>query len=289
LVELLASLVIGSVVVLILFELLAGQGRIARLQAAREEVQHNARASLELITSELRGVDPASLVEAGPDRLGFRLPRAWGVVCAHTSTRLAVAFPEAAVPALRSGEEWVAIPSVDGGSGWHFLAVSDLTGNTAERGQAVAHCDALGVQHASLPATRSRVRMYGPRDGGASAPPLGLAGGGRGHEPGTPVYTFDEVRYHVAEQAGTGEWWIRRNTGPALAMHPLAGPVPEHGGLRFRYLDAAGAEVSDPAAAAERVRTRRVEVTVTIRSRARFGGQPLQDSAATGVFLRNRN
>src|SRR5687767_12028100 len=56
LIELLVAIVIGSVVVGSLFQMISGQGRFVELQSAREEVQQNGRAAVELIGSELRTI-----------------------------------------------------------------------------------------------------------------------------------------------------------------------------------------------------------------------------------------
>jgi len=288
LVELLAALVVAGIAATIVIQLLSSQGRLTRLQGARIESQQNSRAVLELIASELRGADPHSIATAEPGAVTFRTPRAWGVVCLHTDQRMAVAFPSAAVAALRTGEEYLAVPPVGGSAEWRFLDVSDRTGTAAERAEAQAACEGIGSGLPQVGGVQSPVRMYAPRAGDPNPEPLGIAAGTPGLMPGTPVYAFDVVRYTVGPSAAPPGWWVRRNTGPALAMHPLAGPVPESGGLRFRFLDAAGFPLTDLATAAARQEIRRVETSVVIMTRERFGGEPLHDSASTSVFLRNR-
>jgi len=288
LIELLAALVVAGVAATIVIQLLSAQGRVTRLQGARIESQQNSRAVLELIASELRGADSHSIASAEQGAVTFRTPRAWGVVCLHTHERMAVAFPSAAVAALRTGEEFLAVPPVGGSTEWRFLDVSDRTGTAAERAEAQTACVAIGSGLPQVGGVQSPVRMYAPRPGDSSPEPLGIAAGSPGLMPGTPVYAFDAVRYAVGQSAAPPGWWIRRNTGPAMAMHPLAGPVPESGGLRFRFLDAAGDPLTDLSTAGARQSIRRVEASVVTATRERFAGEPLHDSASTSVFLRNR-
>ncbi|MDQ3524384.1 MAG: hypothetical protein M3451_04945, partial [Chloroflexota bacterium] len=74
--------------------------------------------------------------------------------------------------------------------------------------------------------------------------------------------------------------WIRRN--PGSGAQPLAGPLPANGGLVFAYEDGNGATTADPNA------MRRIRVTVTTNSRARFKDQAQADTDSTIIYLRNR-
>jgi prepilin-type N-terminal cleavage/methylation domain-containing protein len=284
LIELVMALVVSGIVMLVVFQLLASQGRLAHLQSAREEVQHTTRSLLELIASELRGADPRGISVAEANSITFRSPRAWGVVCRHTAERLSVLFPAAAVPALRTGEEFLALSPVAASMAWQFLEVADVTSNSAERSQARTHCEAAGVSVPVGTGATSRARMYAPRAGPVADKPLGISSGTAGLHAGTPLYVYEDIRYQIVQPAGMPDWWIRRNTGPAMSMHPLAGPVPETSGLRFRYFDATGQELTDASVPS---RVRRVEVSVVAHSRWRFGAHPLRDSASVSVFLRN--
>jgi type II secretory pathway pseudopilin PulG len=288
LIELVAAAVLSGIVAAVTIEMLAGQARFAHLQSAREEMQQNTRAVLELMTSELRGADPHGIAEALPSSLTFRSPRAWGVVCSHTSARLAALFPSAASASLGTGEEFLAIPAVGGATEWQFLGVSDLTGNAAERGQAQAACGALDASVAFGVGVASLARMYGPAVVGGVPGTLGIPAGAPGLPAGTTLYLFDPVRYQIVPPPGAGEWWVRRNTGPAMQMHPLAGPVVPESGLVFGYFDSAGNRLWDLATQAARNRVHRIEVAVVARSRQTFGEPPLLDSASASVYLRNR-
>jgi hypothetical protein len=281
-VELLVALVCTAVLCSIMAAMLVAHGRFAALQNAREDAQQNARATLELIAAELRGIDPHAVAVAEERTITFRLPRAWGVVCHHVADRLSVLYPAVATPALLAGDDLLAIPPVARDSGWQFLPVKDAA---AEAAAARAHCDAMGPGLPPGSSSATAARMYAPRDDSTFTRTLGIATGERGLPPGTPVYVHEEIRYQVA-LSGTA-WWIRRNTGPAMAMHPLAGPVPERGGLRFVYHDSAGAILSGLGSQGARDRIRSVDVMVEMQSRAHFNGVPVRDSIGTRVTLRN--
>jgi hypothetical protein len=288
LIELVVATVLSGIVLAVTIEMLMGQARFARLQSAREEVQQNARSLLELLTSELRGADPRGLSEAQPGAITFRSTRVWGVVCSHSSARLAALFPTPARSSLRTGDESLAIPPVGATAEWQFLDVSDLTGNVAERAEAQAACGALASSLTFGTGAASLARMYAPPVVGGVAGTLGIPAGAAGLPPGTPLYLYDIARYQTAQTGGSGDWWVRRNTGPALQMHPLAGPVFQHGGLVFAYFNRAGDAMHELSSQAARNEVQRIEVTVVAHSRERFGGLPQRDSATSAVFLRNR-
>lgn len=288
-------MVVGGIVAAVVFQLLLGQGRFAQLQSAREEVQQNARAALEVITAELRAADPRSIAVATPDSIRFRTPRAWGLVCGYPTPdrdRIAVLFPTVALHALRGSDERLAIPPVGGVQEWQFLPVWDRTGT--ELSTAVGACGALQPEPAIAggSAAASTARIFAGRGSGGPADALGLTPGQDGLATGTPVYLYDDVKYAVGTQTGVPGAWIRRNTGEALQMQPFAGPVAEPGGLVFEYFDPDGQPIpnlDDPGNQAGRDAIARVRVTVITQSRARFGGAPQRDSASTVVYLRNRH
>ncbi|MBD0320507.1 MAG: prepilin-type N-terminal cleavage/methylation domain-containing protein, partial [Gemmatimonadetes bacterium] len=100
LVELLVAVVLTGLLATILFQMIRGQTTFTQMQSAREEVDQNTRGALELITSELRAVPSAGIVTASADRITFRLPRVWGILCAPaTAGRANALFPPNSIPA----------------------------------------------------------------------------------------------------------------------------------------------------------------------------------------------
>ncbi|CAN5835005.1 hypothetical protein BH23GEM3_BH23GEM3_07700 [soil metagenome] len=262
LVELLVALVISGILATVIFESLLGQSRFARLQGARQEVQQNSRAALDLIGAELRGVAPRGLITAEPQSISFRSPRIWGVACGYLAGSLVVLFPSYAgdegIPAgLR-----LAVESPAAG-GWAFTSATGAPGSAALvtcNGQA-----GLGGVAPSPAATAERVRVYG-----GSSFPSDVA-------PGSRVYLYQSVSYAVGAGTGSsaGEQWILRD-GTAFA-----GPVPANG-LQLAY------EYSGAGSGPDNVRS--IGITVLANSRARFGQNrtPQDNTASTRIFLRNR-
>jgi|GEM_PF-6582587 len=285
LIELLIATIASGVVAGILLALFASHARIARVHGAQEAARQNARAALELIVSELRAVAPGGLVVAEHDRIEFRAPRVWGVVCRHTPERLAAIFPTAAAPLLQTAEEYVALPAIGDSLDAVHLAVLDSTGYSGPRAQAHVLCAELAPSLALPPAGAGTARMYTPREPGET---LGIPAGAEGLPPGTPFHLYDPVRYEVALPAGSERFWIRRNTGPAMMMHPLAGPVPETSGVRFRYFDGSGSEVADLGDRSGRAAVRVISVEIVTVGTAGRGGVIARDSVAAVVHLRNR-
>src|SRR5688500_12033257 len=81
LIELLVALMISSFLVTVIYQLMSGQSRFVRIQSAREEVQQNARAAMDVMAGDLRTVPPSAIQAMGPDSIRFYMPRAWGVLC----------------------------------------------------------------------------------------------------------------------------------------------------------------------------------------------------------------
>jgi prepilin-type N-terminal cleavage/methylation domain-containing protein len=282
LIEIVIALVISGLVVTSIFQIMQGNSRFVRMQSAREEVQQNARAALELIASDLRAVPPGALITLEPTRVRFRQPRAWGILCNKLKPGTATAwvlFPAGVVPAdsffnrpaWGLGVEQTTDPLVRTGA---FRFVAGTTRQTSG--------DACGSIQSVASAQRVRLGFNHPGN-----PFVGVDS----ILPGTPVLLFEEVQYDVATPGGTvpGQW-IRRMTGYSGSspnMQPMAGPVPAGGGLRFTYLQADG---TTPAVLPSQVR--QIGIEVVTRSSAVFnqGGvvQPQQvDSARTDVYLRN--
>lgn len=300
LIELLVALVISGILVVIIFDLLLGQGRFARRQTAREEVQQNARAAVEVITSELRGVGTRGIVEATSSKITFYSPRAWGIVCDADGGNLTALFPSGVSHAFMNGagatDALAILPTgksededADAADGWEFIAATDET--RSQLGTAVDLCnERLSPSSLSVPSNwrESRARFFT----GISLPV------GTVIQPTDRVYVYEVVKYAVGKSAPGNEYWIRRNSGPALQMHPMAGPVPGTGGLVFQYFDDDGNDITaaldatagDVAAHAEQTGLiARIGVAVSMQSSARvLAGEPDRDHVSAVVYLRNR-
>lgn len=280
LIELMVALVISGIIATIIFQLLASQSRFARTETAREEVQQNARATLDLITNELRAVGVAGIAMASPDSIRFRMPRAWGVVCKSEPGRIIVAFPPDSESASTAGAEvQLGVPA----TGLVYTAkdetAADFTG-------ALAECNGTtetGQPDPLLKATSaddSPARIFAA----AGLPQLTVAP----ESPAVEVYLSDEIRYWVdAPSNFPGKWVFRAvASNPLSEVKPFAGPIVEPNGLHFEYLDANGAVIASPNSQLELIRS--VRVSVATRSSANVAGSAAE-TVSTVVYLRNRN
>jgi len=262
LIELMVAVVISGILVTAILQLLRSQGQFARVQTGREEAQQNARAAVDLIAAELRGVGWGAIEDGDEDEIAFHSPLAWGVVCGESGGRLVILYPPDAVPALNAPAAGLAVIGTGGAT--TFYQASDVT-DGAGLGAAVNLCQSAIAPNPAATVTQSvaqsRVRVYSGASGAA---------------PGTPVYRYTTITYEIGDFDGRP--WIIRNG------QQFAGPiVPAGEGLRFRYLAADGATTADPSAA------RSIGVTVTTRSRGSVNQTAQTDRASTIVFLRNRS
>lgn len=298
LVELLVALVISAILAGVIFQFLQGQGEFARLQAAREEVQGNARLAVEMITADLRGAPPSAIQYADAGSIRIYSPRLWGLLCAPIDLAatgppsFAVRFPSTPPSVTATSPEWgIALGRTSDPArpplSWAFMTEIDVgTGTTA----------------CALP--------------GGSAPPPGRPVGGSGvpwsYLPGaedfvgpeivlagSPAFLFEEVSYDVAALEG-GRNFIRRLRGytlgsPATArMEPMAGPLSASDGLVFEYFDGAGNEIL-PATGATTLspgqiaQISTIQVSVATESSQVFGADRTPQDAAASTIVRLRN
>lgn len=272
LIELVVALVISSFLAGVIFQLLRGQERFFGIQSAREEVQQNGRAALELISAELRGANAEGIVSAEEASIQFRVPRAWGLVCNIVGTNndsRAVVFPGSALTAFKEGSENVAIrDSLPAAAPrWRFAAVTDATSTSGAA--AVTACAPL------IPdAGQVQVRSLALASGAGATIPLQV---------GEPAYLFDVVRYDAGSSNVDGQWLRRTDAG---TPQPLAGPLAVDGNVpvfRLRYFAADGTLLGTPVADPSQIA--QVEIKVKTMSRSDDPRQEFVDS--TRVHLRN--
>lgn len=271
LIELLVALVVSGLLVGVIFQLMQGQARFVGLQSAREEVQQNARAAIELIGSELRSVpDSVGLVAASADSISIRVPRVWGVVCA---------VPSAATRAIR-------VPSISGLSleptdstqfaAWVADPASPWTSPVRVTDVAPSASDCADNPGSSV----FRVTLAGmPQN------PAGVAAA-----VGARAYLFDPVTYRVGESEDLGGLWIERRSG-GNGNQPLAGPILDDAdgpGLRFRFF-AGNVELAAPVAPADLPAVSRVQVLVRTVSRGGPADDRQVEQDTVLISLRNRS
>lgn len=280
LLEILIALLISGFLVTSIFQVLSGNSRFVALQSAREEVQQNARAALDLIAGDLRAVPPGAILEMEAEAIRFLQPRGWGVLCKTLDASDAVAwviFPADLLPEadLFGRPHW----------GLAIEQTGDALQRTGDFRSLAAPVRETGADRCDIdPLPSPELVRLGFRTPG---PPFVT---GDSVPAGTPVMLYEELRYDVAAASGpVSGRWIRRMAGYGAAgpnMQPMAGPVPEGAGLSFTYLGEDGTPASAPA------EVRRIGIEVVMRSHSMRGdassARPQQvDSARTEVHLRN--
>jgi prepilin-type N-terminal cleavage/methylation domain-containing protein len=285
LVELLVALVISGLLTGVIFQVIGGNSRFVSMQSAREEVQQNSRAAIDLITSDLRSAAAVGLIEMQPNSVRLYVPRAWGILCADInslSSDVWAVFPAGTIPVDFS-------PTAQA-THWG-IAVHQTEDPTASTNQyrfvnAVAPATSTNPCAAVQPNLGTGHTTMGFRKIAGVFVDVGLTT----IRTGTPVMIYEEVRYDVAQPTGSSDFWVRRMvgySGTTPNMQPMAGPVPSATALGFTYLQSDGAT---PATTAAAVRQVRIDFTNQSRSRSMQSGQlkPQQlQSTSVDVFLRN--
>lgn len=271
LVELIVALVLGMVVLGAAGQAFLATQRFFRLQASALEVHEGLRAALQVLTVELRELDPSGgdIVALGSDSISIRATRGIEFVCAPPD-------PATGRVVVRSslGSGYRAVdPARD-----RALVFRDGDGATAGDG---AWLD-FGIASAGAAASCSD---------GAAASELRLVGALGALDSvalGAPVRVYERAVYRLYPDE-TGAWWlgVRSWSGGAwAALSPVAGPLRHPQGLQLTYYDTAGAATAEP--------SRVARIALVVRG---VGSALLQetrgkqvhwaDSLATEVFLRN--
>jgi len=276
LIELVVAMVLGAVVVTIVFQLINAQGRFVELQSAREEVQQNNRAAIELIGSELRALPPGEgLVRASADSITLRSTRIWGVVCAVGPNSIDVVFPTIAGASYPVNSGTGAVVNV----GTREVPMWSSPVAVTAVGAAAPTCAGAPVP---VGAERRTVSVAVMPANGAGTPVAGDA-----------MYLFDLVTYRTGTSSGVPGRWIQRRVGDAgsSSNQPMAGPIDDAAGLRFRYF--VGASTTSVAGAVLDAPTRngvtRVMLIVDAVSRRSFATGRVQHVDTLLVSLRNRS
>jgi len=277
-IEMLIALVIMALMTTALFKLVQTQSRIAAYQSQTEDAQENGRATIDVLTGDLRAVTPTGIISARDSAIVMALPKAWGVLCAtSTATTLTAAFPAMATDAFTV--------LANGGTGVMVNTSGTTTPTWAPR--------------PTLDGNRPRVTA---RANGACA---GTAGSVNTYtftgtnfpvaNAGTLMMLYQLVRYDVG--SSESKYWVRRSNGLSgdnvFSMTPLAGPLPAADSLRFTYYQRAAGSLVNPEPGTNTAildSLTRVKVKVVTISSSSYGtnGYSRNRDSAT-VQLRNRS
>lgn len=213
--ELTVVLALGMLVVFALQQAMVSQRRFYAAQQVAVRRHETTRVAMAVLTSALReaSVPRGDAVVLGPSSLRARMPLGTGLACGTDAAGQRIGL------SAREGR-WAA------GAGDSVLVLS----SSGWRAEAVAALEGPGPLVPCVPAGGTTVRLA------RSVP---------GVVHGAALRSF---RSHVLEEAiADGSPWLTRRDGGAVDL--LAGPLDAPLGFRTWYVDAAGAETSDPAAA----------------------------------------
>jgi prepilin-type N-terminal cleavage/methylation domain-containing protein len=280
LVELMVALVISGLLMVVVFQMLSSQSRLAAVQSGKEEAQQNVRGALEVMSSELRGAVPGAILDARAQSITFMQPRAWGVVCSVVGSTVTALFPDAGTLDAWSTAEasgvlvntgtlaapvWAPDPLVAAGR-------ARITGaQVLANGPNVGACAGMQAQGSALAVQITTDRVL-----------VGAAG--------NLMLTYSLTRYDLAQTGG--RWWLRRSSGVSSGVYnqqPLAGPM-DSNGFGFTYFTAGNPPVqvaapgTDPAGLRN---LRMVQVRVASNSTQPVNGRVQRDSGTIVVTLRN--
>lgn len=276
LVEIMVALILASIFATIIFQLIRGQGRFVEVQSARQEVQQNARAAVEVIGSELRGATAQGLLRGEDGAIEYMAPRFFGLTCPNgTSTQVDVIAPTVDASALTVASstglmvDTSTIPTTRG----YAPATGARASVTAMAQVALNTSNCAGMNPAG---TTSVYRLTGTNF------PLVVAG--------RSVFTYDIVRYDVAND-DSGLPWVRRGNTVAGGQQPFVGPLESSTALRFRYF-AANSNTPMPTAPGTNVTNlrlvSRVRVVIAARSKGPTSATRQIERDSVTILLRNR-
>lgn len=272
LVELLVAMVVGSLVIIVVFQMLSGQSRVVAAQSAREEAQQNVRGALEVLGSELRGAIPAAITSAEAQAISFMQPRLWGFVCSGAGDVVTARFPTAALVDVAVGEGtgvMVNQAAIGATPVWAPAAANrvDITGFAAAPN--VNDCNNMGAGPNTVAMT-------------VTAPGIGNLA-----TDFSTIVLYTLTRYEVAQSDGSS-WLMRASgqTGGQFQPQPLAGPV-EADKVTFTYYGANGAVITPAVATASPQNIRMVRVQVVTNSLQKLDSRTQRDSGAVTITMRN--
>jgi len=266
LIELLASLVIGLLVMTSVVQLLIVQSRGYRKQREVVDIRETAREASALLSWDLRqsAVGGSPLAAIGANSITIRSPRGMGTVCAKH-------------PTLARYGLWK--------TGGNILATADDSALVYQLGR--DNWQPLKITAVGTPAAMGVVACAWP---GARPPDIVVEFAVAAKtdtsfiKVGAPFRNFRRVQY--AEFQVNSRWWLGRKVGAAASYEQLTGPLvaPASNGLAFTYYDTLGVVTGNSAAVGAVAFTLRTESYKQTYVGTTFGYQ--HDSLTTKVVLR---
>lgn len=259
-VELMVVAILGTIMVIAAYQVLITNRRVFTVQNSRVGAQQVTRSSMDVLSFELREVSSlgSDVVALGPDSISVRAMRKIGMVC-DPANATHLTTPELSVRADPPFE------------------VDDSVYVFADNDEFATDDDEW---------FRARITNVNPTvcPDGATGQRLTFAGQSTAFQAdsvsaGAPLRSFIHMTYGLGDYGG--DTYLGRVERGASWV-PIMGPLAASDGLRFGYLDGAGAITATPAD------VRQIEVTVRSAADARSSdGTIVADSLSTRIFLRN--
>jgi hypothetical protein len=231
LLELLAALLTSAVVLAGTHQVLLTTRRFGRVQSAMLEVHQSIRIASQILTAELRELDPSGgdIIAMGSDSISIRAMRGLAITCAPATSSGAIVVRDRLSFGYRAVD-----PSRD--------RALVLTGGAAASDDDDTWSD-FGISSVSSGAQCD--------DGGAGTRITLVDAGGlvEAIAVGTPLRTYERVVYRLYAD-GSDAWWLGVRGwagGSWAAISPVAGPFQRGIGLAFSYQDSLGSPVTEPA------------------------------------------
>jgi prepilin-type N-terminal cleavage/methylation domain-containing protein len=259
LVELLIVAVLGTVLLMTIYQVVIGNQRIYLAQQAQVQGLQTIRTGGDVLFGELRELSASGgdIVQMGENSLRVRVPRTFGHMC-----QLPTLVPYS-LRVTRTGQPFSSTDSI--------FIFADNNPNMASDdvwlSGSLSGVDTTEGCPGGMPGQRLTL---------SALPPLLSSNDIR---VGAPVRAFAHFEYGLMQRGS--DWYMGRRTGSGDA-EPLVGPVRAGTGVRFAYLNEAGAPTTNP------VQVRSIRVVIESASDVRDSrGQLVTDSLVTMIYTRN--
>lgn len=277
LVELMAALALGFVVVMAAYSVMDSQSRLFSAGRERMDTRVSVSSAAALLSWELMNLaaSDGDIYALGPDSLSLRSVVGAGIVCSRATVGSAQRFGLQQVSGFfeATADDSVLVFSPDDNT-WNSVKVTGAWSGSAAWTTGGTPVCFWGDSTVSVPRPQVALELTGDSTALAFI------------QNGVPVRIYRRTQYALFLQDGRS--WLGRRIGAASTFDVLTGPMwlPADSGLVFRYYDAAGAATTNPNQVARVDLELRAESFGKVR---RFGSLPsvLDDSVTTTVFLRN--
>jgi prepilin-type N-terminal cleavage/methylation domain-containing protein len=263
LVELMVVVVLGSILVMATYQVLATNTRVYAVNNARVQGQQALRGGIDILSGELREISTrgGDLISMQDQSLTIRAQRPFGLACA---VDYSVSPPEITAfrvgPAFQAGDSVFVFHDNDPDR----ASDDEWFGGIVTSVDTTANCGGSPAQILSLPFLATTATASPPDSVRVGAPVRGFE-----------IFTYGEV--DVGGEPYLGRW-SRLTPSPDILVGPL---VPSQG-LGFRYLDSMGRVTTVDTLVAQ------IEMTIRYQSALRdFRSEPVSDSILVRVYPRN--